>query len=203
MISPTIVTSSWIFSLPSDFELDQAENGREGLKLIRKHVYDIVLSDIIMPFMSGYDMIRAIREDPTYKDLCVVAISASLMQLSAIEKDEMRSFDGFISKPVQTNELLAVVSQKLGIQWIYPEQQHDEATPTSAPEGGPALEGNTLIEELCWLARIGDVKALRAKAAPLKEIDAPLAEEFSSLLRTYKAQQAAELLTGFINKKGR
>jgi PAS domain S-box-containing protein len=147
---------------PIGFELDQAENGREALRKIKGNRYDMILSDVIMPFMSGYEMIKLLRSEPKYEDLCVIAVSASLMQLSAIERDEMKNFDGFIAKPVQSKELLSVISNKLGLTWVYSgesdEADRDDGNSSDQPVFG---DGDDVIEKLHWLARIGDVNAIK------------------------------------------
>ncbi|MEM1221786.1 MAG: ATP-binding protein [Verrucomicrobiota bacterium] len=183
---------------PIGFELDEAENGREALKKIKQRRYDLILSDIIMPFMSGYELIRLIRADPALKDNCVIAVSASLMQLSALEKDEMTNFDGFIAKPIQAEELLTILRQKLELEWIYSQTSDEETKVSRETPNTSGEDSDNLIERLHWLTRIGDVSAACAVLTGLKESEPELASKISPLLQNYKAQQAAEVLEKYL-----
>ena len=58
------------------FEVDVEENGRLGLDAIERTRYDLVLCDIEMPVMDGFDVIRSLRADPKHKDLPVVALTS-------------------------------------------------------------------------------------------------------------------------------
>lgn len=174
---------------PIGFKLDQAENGREALKKIKVQQYDLILSDVIMPYMSGYDLVKLLRATPELADNCVIAISASLMQLSAHEKSEMKNFDGFVAKPVQADELFDMLREKLQLEWGY--SQHLNTTPTSKNDG---LTSGNLIEQLHWFARIGDIKALHQAAPELKTVNPQLYQELKPLLNELKPQQMAQLL---------
>jgi two-component system, chemotaxis family, sensor kinase CheA len=63
----------------SGFEIITAEDGEEGLKLCRSESdFDIIVSDIEMPNMDGFEMVKAVRALPTYKDTIVVALSSRI-----------------------------------------------------------------------------------------------------------------------------
>lgn len=175
---------------PIGFKLEEAENGREALRKIKSKRYDIVLSDVIMPYMSGYDLIKAIRGDPKLAKNCVIAISASIMQISKREKDQIKQFDGFISKPVQTEELLDALREKLQLEWVYSsgsEESSDARKDSQLAVDNPA-------EKLIWFSRIGDVKALKQEKSKLKEMCPDSYQEIEQLLAEFRPQKVAELL---------
>lgn len=175
---------------PMGFKLEEAENGREALKKIKSRHYDIVLSDVIMPYMSGYDLIKAVRADPEISKNCVIAISASIMQISKREKDQIKQFDGFIAKPVQTKEVLDVLREKLQLEWVYSKNSNESADDTKARQ----LAGDNPVEKLLWFARIGDVKALRQEKPKLREVSPDSYPEIEQLLEEFRPQKVAELL---------
>ena len=185
---------------PIGFELEEAENGTEALKKIKNSKYDLVLSDVIMPFMSGYDLIKTLRADPECKDLCVIAVSASLMQLSTLEKDKMKNFDGFISKPVQASELRATLRNKLELDWIYPETEEEKSSASQNQEGSEISSESNYLMRLHWLARIGDIKAFKTEFKALKDIDEDFYKRLSILVRGYKAQQSAEAIENYMHE---
>jgi len=108
-----------IFSLTSALEQNGmevvfAENGREGIeKLKATPGIDVMLVDIMMPEMDGYETMRAIRKLPAYRDLPLVAVTAK-----AMKGDREKCLDAgatdYVSKPVDIDQLLAVLRVQLG-----------------------------------------------------------------------------------------
>ena len=117
---------------PIGFALETSEDGYDALQKIRKNEYDMVLSDVIMPYMNGYELIRMVRSDPNIKSIPIVAVSASLMQLTPSEKENMKHFDGFISKPVMLQQLLDMVRHHLNLNWVYKENHDTPKTDRNA-----------------------------------------------------------------------
>ena len=95
---------------PYTSSIIEAANGREALEKIRSSHPDLVLLDIQMPEMDGYQVIRAIRRDPQLKDLRVVALTAFAMEGDR-EKALEAGFDGYITKPVTVSKLKAQLDQ--------------------------------------------------------------------------------------------
>ena len=84
----------------------EASNGREALEKIHSSRPDLVLLDIQMPEMDGYQVVRAIRRDPALKNLRVVALTAFAMGGDR-EKALEAGFDDYITKPVTVSKLKA------------------------------------------------------------------------------------------------
>jgi len=86
-----------------------AESGREGLaQLQRAPGIDIVLMDVMMPEMDGYETIRAIREQPRFRKLPVIAVTAKAMKGDREKCIEAGAVD-YIAKPVDTDQLLSLL----------------------------------------------------------------------------------------------
>ena len=103
-----------IFSLTSVLEdhgmvVDFVENGKDALtKLDRQPDYDIVLMDIMMPDMDGYETIQAIRKLPKFRSLPIVALTAKAMKGDREKCLEAGASD-YLAKPVNTEQLLSVL----------------------------------------------------------------------------------------------
>lgn len=84
-----------------------------GLELAMEHLPDLILLDINLPGMDGYQVLKQLRADEKSRDIPAIAISANAMPKD-IEKGKQAGFDGYITKPVNVKELLKMVEAKLG-----------------------------------------------------------------------------------------
>jgi CheY-like chemotaxis protein len=92
----------------------EAENGREALAKIAVHPdVNIVLMDIMMPEMDGYEAIGAIRKDPRFKALPIIAMTAKAMAGDQ-EKCIQAGANDYISKPIDIEKLLSLLRV-----WLY------------------------------------------------------------------------------------
>ena len=95
-------------------EVLSAENGKDALEMLEQRPdVDMVLMDVMMPEMDGYDTMRAIRRSPRFKSLPIIAITAR-----AMKGDRQKCIDAgasdYISKPVDTDQLLSLMRV-----WLY------------------------------------------------------------------------------------
>lgn len=98
-------------SLPC--EIVEASHGQQGLDLLRRERPDLVLLDIDMPGMDGLEVVKRIREDATYADLPVVAVTAFAMDGDR-EKAMAAGFTAYVTKPVRAAGLRQTVQELLG-----------------------------------------------------------------------------------------
>ncbi|WP_440952793.1 response regulator [Methanococcoides sp. FTZ1] len=104
--------------LSGDYDVVPAYGGAEGLEIVRNEDIDLVLLDVMMPDLSGFDVCKALKEDPLYNFIPVVMVTA----LSGKE-DKIRSIeagaDDFLSKPVDRLELETRVRSLLKIKQLH------------------------------------------------------------------------------------
>ena len=108
------------------YRTSTAASGEEALASIAAEVPDLVLLDVMMPGLSGYDVCRAIRADPALAMLPVVLVTALDPAQERVKGLEAGA-DDFLSKPVNQAELMARVRSLLRIKSLYDEVQRHKA----------------------------------------------------------------------------
>jgi CheY-like chemotaxis protein/HAMP domain-containing protein len=108
-----------VFALTSVLEANGmevifAENGRAGIDVLRENPdVDLVLMDIMMPEMDGYQTMQAVREIPEFKQLPIISLTAKAMKGDR-EKSIASGASDYITKPVDTDQLLSLMRV-----WLY------------------------------------------------------------------------------------
>ena len=94
---------------PHEMKLTLAENGRKGIEALRANPdVELVLMDIMMPEMDGFEAMRLIRKIPEYKELPIIALTAKAMKGDRERCIEAGATD-YIAKPVEIDQLLALM----------------------------------------------------------------------------------------------
>ena len=89
-----------------------AENGEEALERLRPEEVDVVLCDLRMPQMDGYEFVSLLRKDPERAHVPVVAVSGFASQES-YQRSREAGFDGYVSKPFEYATLVASLQQAM------------------------------------------------------------------------------------------
>jgi len=90
----------------------KATNGREAVDLAREHHPDLILMDMMMPVVSGYEAVGELKADATTKDIIIVGLSAKAMATD-MERATDVGIDGYITKPFRIAQVLSVVESYL------------------------------------------------------------------------------------------
>jgi CheY-like chemotaxis protein len=95
------------------YEVDVARNGRDALEALTRSAPDLVLLDLMMPVMSGWEFRERQRNHPQYGHIPVVVMTAtSTLEAAAIDATDL------LPKPLALEELLSVVRRYAGTPWI-------------------------------------------------------------------------------------
>jgi two-component system, OmpR family, alkaline phosphatase synthesis response regulator PhoP len=95
-------------------ELLTAANGGEALELIRKERPSLVLLDVMMPVMNGFDVCRAVKADPSLKATWVIILTAKGQEIDRATGAEVGA-DQYLTKPFDPDRLLAHATSALGL----------------------------------------------------------------------------------------
>jgi two-component system, OmpR family, alkaline phosphatase synthesis response regulator PhoP len=88
----------------SNYEIETASDGEETLRKVKQWQPDLILLDIMMPKISGFEVCKRLRADPATHDIAVLMITA-LDQPSDIERAVEAGTDDFLTKPINKTEL--------------------------------------------------------------------------------------------------
>ena len=106
---------AFLESLP--VKLVTAVDGVDALEKVAQHNPDLILLDIMMPRMSGFQVCRRLKSDPATRDIQVLMVTA-LNELGDIEQASECGTDDFVSKPVNKFELLTRVKSLLRVRHL-------------------------------------------------------------------------------------
>jgi len=93
------------------FATGSAANGVEALEELAKEPYDLVISDVVMPEMEGFELLKRVKKD--YPGLKVIILTGYSSQHD-ISDFLLYGADEYLTKPFQVNELLAAVEKVIG-----------------------------------------------------------------------------------------
>ena len=94
------------------YTVHKATNGREAVDLARQHHPDLILMDMMMPVVSGYEAVGELKADAATRDIVIVGLSAKAMATD-MERATDVGIDGYITKPFRIAQVLAVVESYL------------------------------------------------------------------------------------------
>ena len=100
-----------------DIEMISAEGGQEALDIIHDQFPDLVLLDVMMPKISGFEVCEKIKSNPATQDIPVIMITA-LNEFGDIERAVSSGTDDFLSKPVNRWELITRVKTMLKLKHL-------------------------------------------------------------------------------------
>lgn len=110
---PYILRSLRMILEMEGYQVETATDGLEALKKVSENKPHLILLDIMMPHMDGYEVAKRIKEDPMTSDISILVLTAK-----GLEKDKMRSIslgvDEHLTKPFSPTKLLEKVKEILG-----------------------------------------------------------------------------------------
>ena len=165
----------------SGFTVQVASNAREGWELMQQNTPDLVISDIMMPQVDGYQFLKQVREDPRFKTLPVVFLTAKGMTTDRIQGYHA-GVDAYLPKPFDPDELVAIVENLL-----------ERRAAKDAPRGE---DGET--PDIAELAnQIAQIKALLTQRSAIITTPPPIKIDL-----TPREQSVLNLVTeGLMNKE--
>ncbi len=178
------VLRDWLHRLR--LEVTLVDSGPAALEQLERETPDLILLDIFMPGMDGYETLRRIRRRAGDRPP-VVAVTASVGETDR-ERVVAAGFDGFIAKPIEVERLTEVLARLLDLQWRWDQAAEEARNPTPSPEvGGPLLLDASIWAAWQALGEYPSFNALmelgeRMRAAGLGQGDTALQQAGKALM---------------------
>jgi DNA-binding response OmpR family regulator len=112
---PNIVISLEFLLEQAGYRVLVAHDGQEALEAIRRQPPDLVLLDVMLPRLSGFDVCQKIRENPQWQHMRIVMLTAKGREVE-ISKGLALGANAYITKPFSTQELLAQIGAQLAVE---------------------------------------------------------------------------------------
>ena len=109
---PSIVVPIQFLMEQQGYNVLVAENGEDALDIIYKYTPDLILLDIMLPRIDGYEVCEIVRLDPRYRDIKIIFITAKGREVE-IAKGLALGADAYITKPFSNTELVSKVKELL------------------------------------------------------------------------------------------
>ncbi|MEH2110909.1 ATP-binding protein [Nostoc sp.] len=183
---------------PLGFAVIAVSNGREGLDKAKEIHPDLIITDLMMPEMDGYEMLRHLRQIPELQNIPAIASSASVFESNQNESITAGA-DAFLPKPVEAPALLKLLEKYLGLKWIYNQNSIVvEAMSLSIPDEiiPPTAE---VLSQLHTLALQGRLMAIEQQLKTLEKVDEQY-QPFVKAVRKYADNFQIEKIRTFLEQ---
>ncbi|AXT52278.1 sensor histidine kinase [Aquimarina sp. BL5] len=161
---------------------DLCENGLDALELLKKNNYDLILTDIQMPKMDGFELLKSIRNNASYKDLPIIALSGRTD--TSVSEYEEAGFSGSLRKPYAPQALIDLITRILKIDAV----DLDYENPMSDRE----KETNYSLSDLMLFAQ-GDTESLYAILETFCNSTTNHIKELKSAINSHNFEQIKRL----------
>jgi CheY-like chemotaxis protein len=196
---------------PLGFEVQEAMNGQEGIEKAAEYRPDLIIADLVMPVMDGFELIRRLRNDPILRDTCIIASSASVFEAEQCASIAAGANE-FLPKPISADGLLEMIRSLLDLKWIYEidggDQESMEKNPFSGASGETfqsaeaiIIPSSEILERFYSHAKKGDLDSIAEEASHLVQMEAtfrPFAQELCRLAENFQVKQLQQFIRQYL-----
>jgi CheY-like chemotaxis protein len=188
---------------PVDFDIREAENGREAIEIWEHWRPDLIWMDMRMPVMDGYEATRRIKATPQGQNTIIVAVTAS-----AFEDDRERILsvgcDDFLRKPYREEEVYAILARHFDLDFVYDEVEPEPPHGAEAKPGlrdadavlarGLAMLPSPLVTDLHDAIILGDLVLIQESLALIGGQNAELGGALALLAQQFEHDKILKLI---------
>lgn len=198
------------------FKVESAADGRDGVEIMSSFRPDLLILDLAMAHMDGFEVIEVIRQSDDFKHVPILVSSAHILTSDQIESLQVTGND-FLPKPVSMDELFQKLEKYLDLEWV---DEHSKSTPAensilsqpfshydrnpeltsiNSPSARMVVPADEIIEHLYELAKRGNLNRVIEQAEKLDTMNGEF-RPFSNQLRHFAQDFQEKALLEFINQ---
>ncbi|GAM09084.1 autoinducer 2 sensor kinase/phosphatase LuxQ [Geobacter sp. OR-1] len=205
VVDDNMNNTSMLVSLldPLGFNVSTAENGRTALQLAADHCPNLMILDLVMPEMDGFETALELRKRQELSGVKIIGASATVTD-SGFKEEFMTLCDAFVTKPIRINLLLERIKELLAISWIMTtDELHSSVAAAESYEHLSLTDIPPLdrLKEVHELALRGDIRKIQTWSVQLEQ-DQPNYRPFAGKLRelasTYRTKAILALLEEYM-----
>jgi CHASE2 domain-containing sensor protein/DNA-binding NarL/FixJ family response regulator len=196
------------------FRTLEAADGVEGLKLAVENQPDVIMLDLAMPNMDGFELMMKLQANPQTSSIPIIVSSASVF-----DADRQRSLEAgaktFLPKPLQVEELTKTLENLLELEWVYDSSNsnlgnaNNSANSTSANKNDSTPTeiippSEEIVRQLYHFAMMGDIPAIEGILEEIATQDKQLlgfVAEISKLTASFQTAKIRKFLKQFLVKE--
>ncbi|NEQ39228.1 MAG: response regulator [Okeania sp. SIO3I5] len=183
---------------PIGFQVIQAADGEEGWQKICSCHPDLIITDLIMPVLDGFEMMQRIRASPETKAIPIIASSASVFATDQYESMTAGA-DDFLPKPVETKELFKAIEKYLHLEWVYRET-NKSTTETETNLTEFIVPPKKELDIIYDLASKGNIKGIIRQLKSLEKEDQKyvlFVEKISQLAHDFNDREIIQFISKY------
>ncbi|MCC5633099.1 CHASE2 domain-containing protein [Nostoc sphaeroides CHAB 2801] len=189
----------------------EAIDGKHGLQMVTEHQPDVIVLDLAMPNMDGFELMLHLQENPQTRIIPIIVSSASVFEENR-QQSLQAGATAFLPKPLQIDELFnalhsafeaAAKRSPLQFDWIYSQSkpQHLSVKNEQIDNSELILPSQDILQQLYHLAMMGDIPAIEGIIGELIKKDSQLtlfATELSKLTANFQTAKIRKFLKSFV-----
>jgi CheY-like chemotaxis protein len=181
------------------FEVREATQGSEALSLLESWMPHLILMDLRMPVMDGYTATKLIRANPSFQNIVIIALTASVFKEER-EKVLMTGCNDFICKPFQQKEIFDKLAQYLGVQYIYEplEQSPKETLMETLSAEDLSIMPLQWLEKMYNAAYYLDTEVMNDLISEIPQSQDNLSKILSNSINNFNSDQIMDLIRPLI-----
>ncbi|MEH2250244.1 ATP-binding protein [Nostoc sp.] len=189
---------------PVGFTVVEATQGEEGWEQALAHKPDLIITDLVMPILDGFELINRLRESEQFKEIAIIASSASVFAIDQHKSIDVGA-DVFLPKPIEAETLLEMLRQFLQLEWIFDGKVDairkiytgglDQANEMISP-------AKEVLQQLLELAQDGDIQRILEITQQLSVADEQLgtfAQQIIQLASNFQLKRLETFVQQYIN----
>ncbi|AFZ55789.1 integral membrane sensor hybrid histidine kinase [Anabaena cylindrica PCC 7122] len=180
----------------------EASDGKQGLQLVSQNQPDMILLDLAMPNMNGFEFMVNLQENLPTHNIPIIVSSANVFE-SSRQQSLQAGAAAFIPKPLQRDQLLNALQSLLKVDWMYAEssKQSLQKTQQTPLNGELILPSQEVLQQLYHLAMMGDISGIEETLKTQVDQNNQLvsfATELTKLTDSFQTAKIRKLIKSFV-----